>query len=329
MRLRALPIAMTALAAAISLGSAGVEAQAAQKVRFAYCIQIHMANMMLVEEYAKECGVEVEAIPLRRYADLQLALTNNEVDMAALGYVNVGLMEEAKFDDYKVIAGVFMGGQGLVTHKESGIESWSDLEGKTIGTAPNSYAELLFKTTAILNGVDMGQVETMSFATGGPPAIMALRSKEIDGFVMWEPTNADAILDGAGEYSVLDIGDNPTRHVNGVLTTRASFAENNEEAVACVVKAAVEATEALNADEERYRQVAKYGTSASDEIVETAIPSGQLDYNLYQKEAKALLAMLAEANITASDTSTTVDRVFDYSYLMAATGKDRHELGGE
>jgi hypothetical protein len=39
--------------------------------------------------------------------------------------------------------------------------------------------------------------------------------------------------------------------------------------------------------------------------------------------------MIAEAGITKTDTSAAIDRTFDYSFLTAATGKSKRELGGE
>ena len=63
--------------------------------------------MMVLADYAKKYGVDIEPVPMRRYADQQLALMTNQVDVAVMGYVNVGLMEEKGFRDYKVIAGVF------------------------------------------------------------------------------------------------------------------------------------------------------------------------------------------------------------------------------
>ena len=238
-------------------------------------------------------------------------------------------MEEKGFKDYKVVGGVFLGGQGLVIRSDVPVKAWKDLEGKTIGTAPNSYVELLFKTSAILHGVDMGKVKTISFATGGPPAVLALRDKQIDGFAMWEPTNADAVLSGAGKYSTLDIGDNPTRHVNGLLAVNTEYSDKHKAAVTCMVRALVETTDAVNGDEALYIKTAQNGTGASPDIIKTAIPSGTLDYKLYQKEGKALLGMMAKAGLTATDTSAAIDRTFDYSYLMDVTGKSKHDLGGE
>lgn len=323
---------MTTVAAMATLGVTLVAAgpvMAKETVRFAYCVQIHMANMMVVQEHAKKCGVEVELFPLRRYADIQLAFTTGRVDMAAMGYVNVALMEESGIKNYEGVAGVFTGGQALVLRKDVPISSWKDLEGKTIGTAPNSYSEMLFKTTSILNGVDFSKVKTVSFATGGPPAIIGLRDKEVDGFVMWEPTNADAVVGGAGVYSSLDIGDNPTKHVNGMVVANTEFSKAHPEAVSCMVKAIVAATDALNNDKELYKQTAQRGTGASPAIIEKAVDQGKLDYRLYQKEGKALLRMMAEAGMTKTDTSAAIDRTFNYTYLQNATGKPKHDLGAE
>jgi NitT/TauT family transport system substrate-binding protein len=317
--------------AAILLGASVFAAptQAADKVRFAYTVQVHQANMMIIQDYAKKYGLEIEITPMRRYADLQLALMTNQVDVAAMGYVNVGLMQEKNFTDYRAIAGVFNGGQSLVLAKGVKAASWKELEGLKLGTAPNSYAELLFKASAKLGGADLSKITTVSFAAGGPPALSALKSREIDGFVFWEPNPADAAVQDIGYYSPLDIGANPAKHINGVLVVNSNFLKDKRAAVLGLIKAHIDATNALNNDHARYEQVAIMGTGAAPAIVTMAIPHGSLDYKLHAKEAKALLTMIHEAKITSEDTSVAVDKQFDYSLLMEATGKPKDQLGGE
>jgi ABC-type nitrate/sulfonate/bicarbonate transport system substrate-binding protein len=265
---------------------------------------------------------------MRRYADLQLALMTNQIDVAVMGYINAGLMEEKNFRDYRVIAGVFTGGQNLTLAKDVKVATWKDLEGRKLGTAPNSYAELIFKASAKLGGADLAKIQTVSFTAGGPPLLSALKNREIDGFVSWEPNNADAAVGGFGYYSSLDISDNPTRGVNGVLVVNSSFLQSKRAAVLGVVRAVTEATDALNASRERYVQVAVQGTGSSPEVVREAIPHGALDYKLYAKEGIALLKLIYEAKITQIDTSPAIDKQFDYSLLMEATGKPKDQLGG-
>ena len=307
----------------------GTEGQAAEKVRFAYTVQVHQANMMVLQDYTKRHGVELEPVPMRRYADQQLALMTNQVDVAVVGYINIGLMEEKSFRDYRAIAGVFTGGQNLTLARDIKAKTWKELEGLKIGTAPNSYSELLFKASARLGGADLSKIQTVSFAAGGPPLLAALKNRQIDGFVSWEPNNADAAVAGDGYYSSLNIGDNPTRNVNGLLTVNSAFLQAHRPAVLAVVRAAIEATNALNQDRNKYIEVAMKGTGSSLDVVKEAIPRGKLDYNLYAKEAKALLKMVHEAKLTQADTSGAVDKQFDYSLLTEAAGKPKNQLGSE
>lgn len=317
--------------AAVVLIAAGfaTDGRTADKVRLAYTVQIHQANMMALRDYASKHGVELEPVPMRRYADQQLALMTNQVDVAVVGYINLGLMEEKDFRDYRAICGVFTGGQNLTLAKNVKAGTWKDLEGLKLGTAPNSYSELLFKASAKLGGADLSKIQTISFAAGGPPLLAALKNRQIDGFVSWEPNNADAAIAGDGYYSSLDIGDNPTRNVNGLLAVNAAFLQSHRPAVLGLVRATIEATNALNQDRKLYVDVAMKGTGSSLEVVNEAIPRGKLDYNLYAKEAKALLKMVHDAKLTQIDTSGAVDKQFDYSLLTEATGKSKNQLGAD
>jgi ABC-type nitrate/sulfonate/bicarbonate transport system substrate-binding protein len=316
---------------AVVLIAAGfaTDGRAADKIRLAYTVQIHQANMMALRDYASKHGVELEPVPMRRYADQQLALMTNEVDVAVIGYINVGLMEEKNFRDYRAICGVFTGGQNLTLAKNVKAGTWKELEGLKLGTAPNSYSELLFKASARLGGADLSKIQTISFAAGGPPLLAALKNRQIDGFVSWEPNNADAAIAGDGYYSSLDIGDNPTRNVNGLLAVNAAFLQAHRPAVLGLVHATIEATNALNQDRKLYVDTAMKGTGSSLEVVNEAIPRGKLDYALYAKEAKALLKMVHDAKLTQIDTSGAVDKQFDYSLLTEATGKSKNQLGGD
>ena len=317
--------------AAVVLIAAGfaTDGRAADKIRLAYTVQIHQANMMALRDYANKHGIELEPVPMRRYADQQLALMTNEVDVAVVGYVNLGLMEEKNFRDYRAICGVFTGGHNLTLAKNVKVGTWKDLEGLKLGTAPNSYSELLFKASARLGGADLSKIQTVSFAAGGPPLLAALKNRQIDGFVSWEPNNADAAIAGDGYYSSLDIGDNPTRNVNGLLAVNTAFLQSHRPAVLGLVRATIEATNALNQDRKLYVDTAMKGTGAPLEVVNEAIPRGKLDNNLYAKEAKALLKMVHDAKLTQIDTSGAVDKQFDYSLLTEATGKSKDQLGAD
>src|SRR5207237_9014709 len=94
-----------------------------------------------------------------------------------------------------------------------------------------------------------------------------------------------------------------------------------------LVRAVIYDTNARNQNRNQYIEVAMKGTGSSLDVVKEAIPHGKLDYNLYAKEAKALLKMVHDAKLTQIDTSGAVDKQFDYSLLTEATGKPKIELG--
>jgi len=299
-------------------------------VRLGFPVQIHTANVMLLRDYAKKSGVDLDVTVMRGYPNIQLALTTNQLDLAVLGFVNVGLMEEKGFRNVKVIAGVFSGGQSLTLRNGVTARTWKDLEGKKIGTAPNSYADLLFKLSAKLGGADLAKITRVSFAPpGGTPVFAAMRSGDIDGFVFWEPNNAEAALEKIGGYSSLDIGANPTGHINGALAVNAEFAAKNRKTVAAIVKALVDATDALNADSKLFEEVAQKGTGSSLDVVREAMPHGSMDYRLHRSKAKALMQLIHEAGITQIDATPAVDSMFDYSFLSEVTGKSGRQLGDE
>ena len=64
---------LTLIAMLLGVFGLTTQAQAADKVRFAYAVQVHQANMMIIQDFAKKYGVELEIVPMRRYADLQCA----------------------------------------------------------------------------------------------------------------------------------------------------------------------------------------------------------------------------------------------------------------
>jgi ABC-type nitrate/sulfonate/bicarbonate transport system substrate-binding protein len=284
--------------------------------------------MMVLDEYARKYNVDLELVPMRRYADTQLALMTNQLDAAVMGYVNVGLMEEKSFRDYRVLAGMMTGGYGitLATGVEAG--NWISLEGLKLGSAPNSLAELVFKSAASAGGADLSKIHLVSFAAGGPPMLSALKSREIDGFISWEPNNAEAALGKYGYYSSLDITQS-TRGINGLVAVNSTYLQTKRQAVVDFLRAVVDATNTLNVDFERYVDVAVKGTGAARDVVREAIPHGALDYRLYAKEGKVLLQILHEAKITVTDTSPAVDNQFDYSVLTEVTGQPKTLLGGQ
>ena len=168
----------------------------------------------------------------------------------------------------------------------------------------------------------------VSFGALGPPLLTALKDRDIDGFIAWEPNNADAVVAKLGVYSHLDLADNPTKGIQGILVVDESFSAKNDSAIGKLVRALVDATNHLNSNPDEFSEVAFKGTGSSLEVLKVALPRGRLDTNLYQRESEALLDMIFDAGLTKRSTRNAIKEHFDYHWLTAATGKTSNQLGG-
>jgi len=320
-----------ALVGAAFLAAVAVAPAVAQdSIKVGYAIQAHQANMMVLPQYAEKVGLKVDLVAMRRFPDLQLALTTHQIDAAVLGYVNIALLEEGGFKNYKVVSGVYVAPGSLVLAPavEANVKRWKDLEGKTLGTAPNGAIDIVFHALLKEHKVDASKVKMVSFAALGPPALAALTNHDIDGFIAWEPNNAEAIKRNIGVYSKLDVGDNPSKGIQGILVVDGDFAKAHDATVAKLVKALVNSTDDLMAHPDMWADIAVKGTGSPLDVTKMALPHGRLDTKLYQGESEALLDMIYQAGLTKQPTKQAIAEHFDYKYLMQATGKSRTALGG-
>jgi ABC-type nitrate/sulfonate/bicarbonate transport system substrate-binding protein len=308
--------------------SSGALAQ--DTIKVGYAIQAHQANMMVLPKFAEKNGLKVELVGMRRFPDLQLALTTHQIDAAVLGYINIALLEETNVRNYKVASGVYVAPGSLVLAPDVApkVKSWKDLEGKSLGTAPNGAVDIVFRAILKQHGVDQSKVKMVSFGALGPPLLTALKNRDIDGFIAWEPNNADAVASKLGVYSSLELGDNPSKGIQGILVVDEAFAAKNDAIVGKTVRSLAEATNHLNSNPDEFADVAFKGTGSPLDVIKVALPHGRIDTNLYQAESEALLDMIFAAGLTKRSTKNAIAEHFEYRWLEAATGKSRNQLGG-
>jgi ABC-type nitrate/sulfonate/bicarbonate transport system substrate-binding protein len=325
-----MPKLISAIFALLSFMTLNSESIAQDAIKVGYAIQAHQANMMVLPKFAEKYGLKVDLVGMRRFPDLQLALTTHQIDAAVLGYVNIALLEESNTKNYKAVSGVYVAPGSLVLAPDidSEVNTWKDLEGKSLGTAPNGAIDIVFRAILKQQNVDQSKVKMVSFGALGPPLLTALKNHDIDGFIAWEPNNADAVVGKLGVYSHLDLADNPTKGIQGILIVDETFSVKNDAVVGKLVRALVDATNHLNSNPGEFAEVAFKGTGSSLEVLKVALPRGRLDTNLYQRESEALLDMIFDAGLTKRSTKNALNERFDYHWLMAATGKTRNQLGG-
>jgi len=139
-----MPKLISAIFALLSFMTLNSESIAQDAIKVGYAIQAHQANMMVLPKFAEKYGLKVDLVGMRRFPDLQLALTTHQIDAAVLGYVNIALLEESNTKNYKAVSGVYVAPGSLVLAPDidSKVKTWKDLEGKSLGTAPNGAIDM-------------------------------------------------------------------------------------------------------------------------------------------------------------------------------------------
>lgn len=296
-------------------------------IRVGYLKEPFNINVVKLSD-ALDKSTRVELVQFRQFAEVGRALQANEIDVAAFGYQNVGIYLDAGFTDFAVVSGISSGGQNITAAKGVSLKTWSDLVNRKIGVPPNSFVELRLKASLKKAGVNLKDVNFVSFPGAGPPLLAALKNKDVDAMAVWEPLGAQAAADGFGDLAPLDLTLTETGGVTSVLGVRRTWADAHRDVVRGVVAALVKSTERLTKDRALWKSGVIEVTGLKPEVADLTMARGVMDYRLQQKQGQAVLRTLAEAGLMKADHSEAAVKHYDFSYLEAVTGKRKSDLGG-
>lgn len=166
----------------------------------------------------------------------------------------------------------------LVVKEDSGIESYSDLEGKTVAVnALKTQGDLGTMAMVEQDGGDPSKVKFTEIAF--PDQQAQLEQGNIDAAWIPEPFISKA----KGTDGIVQLGD-PLRAIDSLPTmvtfTSGDFAESDPETVAAFRDAITESAELAMSDDELYRQAVVDFTGMEADVVENAnleYISGELD----------------------------------------------------
>jgi ABC-type nitrate/sulfonate/bicarbonate transport system substrate-binding protein len=287
----------------------------------------HNVQFIELAQFADQYGLDVEWVSFQRYSDTQLAVSQGDVAFAAAGYHTIAL--DTAPTNVDIVAGGNAGAQALVIREGVEVEDWDDLAGLKLGVAPNSGPDVQFTLAAEEAGFDAESIERVNFTTIGPPTLVALRNGEIDGMLCWEITCAQAVADGQGYYAPIDIGENPTGNANTLMLANREWADAHPNATTLLVKAYVDAVEHFRDDPDEWVTAVTAATGSEDpEVLDTALESIDLEWELHRDRALATAAAYAELGISTRDMSSEVEEYLNYDYLERATGSTLEEVGG-
>jgi len=304
-------------------------AQQADKklVRIASARGVNFVALWGMGPFAEKHGLRVEMVAAMTNADQQRALQAGGAEVATQGYQNPAIMAEQNVTNVKVIGGIYLGGQNLIMRKGVELKSWKDLEGKKIGRAPGTYAQILFILAAEANNVDVSKINLVNVTAAGPAELQALRNGDLDGLVMFSPTTDRGVVEGYAYYPpCCDISS--TEKFGGrnqIMAANTEFLKDRQTAVS-LLKAYMDAKAYYEQNPEKAIEVAVQLSGVARDVVVEAFKHVTLEHRVDVQTAIAIAKEGPKFGFTKADMSDKVASYFDLSYLAEATGKPVNEL---
>ena len=258
-------------------------AQQADKklVRIASARGVNFVALWGMGPFAEKHGLRIEMIAAMTNADQQRALQAGGAEVATQGYQNPAIMAEQNVTNVKVIAGIYLGGQNLIMRKGVELKSWKDLEGKKIGRAPGTYAQILFILAAEANNVDVSKINLVNVTAAGTAELQALRNGDLDGLVMFSPTTDRGVVEGYAYYPpCCDISS--TEKFGGrnqILAANTEFLKDRQTAVS-LLKAYMDAKDYYEQNPEKAIEVAVQLSGVARNVVVEAFKHVTLEHRV-------------------------------------------------
>jgi sulfonate transport system substrate-binding protein len=325
MTLRRIATALLLTTAMMLLVMAGHDAGAQggnKVVRMASARGVIFYPLWGIGPFADRYGIQTEMIPIMTNADQQRALQTGGADVATQGYANPAIMAEQNVKNVKIISGLYLGGQNLIMRKGVEIKSWKDLEGKKIGRAPGTFAQVLFILAAQANGVDISKINLVNVTAVGTAELQALKNGDLDGLVMFTPTVDRAVVEGYAYYpACCDIGSTAKFGArNQLLAANTDFLKDRETAVK-FLKAYLDAEKYYLQNRDKAVEIATQYTGVSKDVIEEALKHATLEHRVDIQTAIEIAKEGPKFGFTKTDVSGSVASYFDLSYLSEATGE--------
>ena len=320
------PVTMILMSAAGQ--DSAVRAQAGKKiVRMASARGVIFYPLWGIEPFAEKYDIRTEMIPIMTNADQQRALQTGGADVATQGYVNPAIMAEQNVTNVKIISGLYLGGQNLIMRKGVELKSWKELEGKKVGRAPGTFAQVLFILAAEANKVDVSKINLVNITAVGTAELQALKNGDLDGLVMFSPTVDRGVVEGYAYYPpCCDISSTAKfGGRNQLLGANSDFLKDRQTAIN-FLKAYLDAEKYYLQNRDKAIEVAMQYTGVSKDVVDEALKHATLEHRVDVQTAIDIAKEGPKFGFTKADVSDKVASYFDLSYLSEATGKPINQL---
>jgi len=327
-------IAVLALAA----GALPLQAQAqdAAPVKLGYAKCAHCTPLSLTPQYAGE--VKLEAIGFNTGNDVLTALVSKSVDVAQVTYLHYATALDKGFD-VVAISGQINGGSQILVGNDLPVaeNDWDGLkkliaqyrqEGKPFRVAASrgNAQDIHMRGAFAKQGIDINKDVQFVNIPNPSDHVQALRRGEVELI-----TSVDPFATQIREVKAAKLFAYPYDQAAGKLTnlivTRSDVIKANPKGVAATVASIVKVNDLMAGDKPLFVDTIQKVTGLDRAIAQGAVENLYPDYAMHRASAVAIAQMMRDLKYINSDVTEAVERNLDYSFLEAATGKTKADLG--
>lgn len=273
----------------------------AQKVSIALPVATLESMPIFVAQdkgFFKKAGVDVDIITSRGGSEAMKAYIAGDVQFAAIGFPEVGLMREKGVDAELFFAQCNRVPFALIARTGSGIKSVKDLKGKTVAvTSPGSLTANIAKYFAMKAGLD--PVKDVHFVSvgGGPGILGALKSKSADAAMLFEPFVTIAVKQGMAT-KVVDVAKELNAFMAAPVTTSKAFIDKHPKEAKAIFDALAEAQKYIRSNHDGVMEIAKKRfANANPAVLAAALDTMYGVYSPDGKVSKENLKLTQEISI--------------------------------
>jgi NitT/TauT family transport system substrate-binding protein len=288
-----------------------------KKIRLAYIQNDlhHLPAFVALEKgYYKEQGLEVEVTGIFKAGPEEMsAFSAHSLDTGYVGEAPVITAQANKVVTVKMVAQANKEGSALVVSKYSLIKALGDLKGKVVAIPGHAtIQDVLLRMALRQSGIKSTELTIMVLKP--PEMLSALRSREIDAFIAWEPYPSKAVTEGTGKI-ILDSGSIWKDHPCCALIVDQNLIPNRE-VVKALIRAHLKAMRFIRDNGEEAKRIGVKYTGMDEQTVHEALKRIKFDPLPSREDKKEFIEFLKSLGyITIENSDDFADTLLDASLL--------------
>lgn len=269
----------------------------------------------LEKDFYKKQKIDVEVAGIFKAGPEEMsAFAARELDAGYVGEAPATTAVANKAARVTVLAQVNTEGSAIVIRTDSNVQSITDLVGKSVAVPGHSTVQdFLLRKALVKFGVNPKEVKITVLKP--PEMIGALRTRQIDAFVAWEPYPAKAQTMGVGRIlaSSREIW---KEHPCCVLVADSDFLKSSPREAKALVRAHVIATDFINNHPEEAVKIGVKYTGMDEKTVRLAMKNVNYTYMLSVEGEKEYVAFLSKLRyIEVDDVQAFVNKFINQEIL--------------